>query len=413
MKQAMAVSTPQGDSGTLALEDRRYLFGYGRNADNASAVSLTMPTRARQYESLVLPPVFQMNLPEGFMLEELRNRLAKTLQFDPMVLLAITGSQSPIGRIKVDPSKVLDTVINREQAKGERLSEILEWDGRQSIFNELVEKYVTRAGISGVQPKVLVPLAPEDISTIESRAAFTAHDLIVKSGRQQYPGLAANEFLCMSIAKESGIPVPQFFLSKNKELFVMRRFDRTVQGQPLGFEDIAALGALSSSEKYDRSYSFIAKIVASFASPEHVASSLKSLFDMVALSCLIGNGDAHLKNFGLLYTDPTTPDCAIAPAYDIVNTTAYIPEDSLALELRGQKSFFAAKEGLLKFADECGVADAQNRIIELLLTADMVIRREDEIVASIPYVVTAIQSSMKAFERTFLDGNATASRFHP
>ena len=45
-----------------------------------------MPVRSKQYESQVLHPIFQMNKPEGFMLEELRNRLAKTLQLDEMTL---------------------------------------------------------------------------------------------------------------------------------------------------------------------------------------------------------------------------------------------------------------------------------------------------------------------------------------
>ena len=165
-----------------------------------------------------------------------------------------------------------------------------------------------------------------------------------------YPGLAANEYLCMLMAREAGIPVPEFYLSRNRQLFVMKRFDRSAQGVAMGFEDMAVLGGLSAREKYDRSYAFIARLIQSFASPEHVATSLRSLFDRVALSCIVGNGDAHLKNFGLLYSDPTTQDCQLAPAYDIVNTTAYIPEDALALELHGQRSFFASREGLLQFA---------------------------------------------------------------
>jgi serine/threonine-protein kinase HipA len=342
-----------------------------------------------------------MNMPEGFMLEELRNRLAKTLHLDEMALLAISGSQAPIGRIQVDPTEITRGLLKRpEIQRGESLTEILEWDGKENIFTELVDKYITRAGISGVQPKVLVPHALE--GDAQARATFFAQDLIVKSGCQQYPGLAANEFLCMTIAREAGIPVPDFYLSKNRELFIMKRFDRTPQGAALGFEDMAALGGLSAHEKYDRSYSFMARLVESFASPEHVANSLHALFDIVALSCIVGNGDAHLKNFGLLYTDPTTADCQLAPAYDIVNTTAYIPEDALALELRGQRSFFASRQGLLPFAKECGLANPVTRIQELLLSAEKVLREQDEVCASIPHVVQAIQSGIDAFAQTFM-----------
>jgi serine/threonine-protein kinase HipA len=57
-------------------------------------------------------------------------------------------------------------------------------------------------------------------------------DLIIKSGRDEFPGLAINEFLCMSIAREAGIPVPDFYLSANCRLFVMRRFDRDAELNP-------------------------------------------------------------------------------------------------------------------------------------------------------------------------------------
>lgn len=61
----------------------------------------------------------------------------------------------------------------------------------------------------------------------------------------------------------------------------------------------------------------------------------------------------YLKNFGLLYSDPTQPDAWLAPAYDIVNTKAYIPEDVLALDFVGNKSLFASRQGLLDFAQVC------------------------------------------------------------
>ena len=124
---------------------------------------------------------------------------------------------------------------------------------------------------------------------------------------------------------------------------------------------------------------------------------------MVALSCIVGNGDAHLKNFGLLYADPTTADCQLAPAYDIVNTTAYIAEDALALELRGQRSFFSSRDGLLKFAKDCDVLDPVERIQTLVLTVEQVLREQEEITAAIPHVAQAIQLGIDAFSKTFLN----------
>ncbi len=402
----LRVSTPQGDAGELTQERGQFLFGYGL-ANASAAVSLSMPVRKAQYAHAALHPIFQMNLPEGFLLEELQNRLAKIVNLDPMMLLALSGGQAPIGRVAVQSDFV--NPLASTKGKGERLSEILAWDGTESLFAELVDKYIYRTGISGVQPKVLVPQKMPQTSGFNSmepalsKATVRISDLIVKSGRQEYPGLAANEFLCMSIAKESGLAVPEFYLSSNKELFVMQRFDRTPDGTPIGFEDMAVLAGFSSREKYKTSYTHVAKLIEAFASGPHVISSLQALFDMVALSCVVGNGDAHLKNFGLLYTDPSTNDCRLAPAFDLVNTTAYIPEDVLALDLCGQKSFFAARKGLLDFAKICQVANPKDRVQRLILNAEMVIRREEEVTASIPHVVAAIEHCADMLKEVFFD----------
>ena len=404
MNEAMhlRVSTPQGDAGELTQEQGQFLFGYGATS-TAAAVSLTMPVRKAQYAHAALHPIFQMNLPEGFLLEELQYRLAKIVTLDPMMLLALSGGQAPIGRVAVQSD--FANPLASAQGKGERLSDILTWDGTENLFAELVNKYIYRTGISGVQPKVLVPqvTAPTVMVPPATKATVRTSDLIVKSGRQEYPGLAANEFLCMSIAKESGLAVPEFYLSNNKQLFVMQRFDRTPDGTPIGFEDMAALAGLSSREKYQTSYTHVAKLVEAFASGHHVMASLQALFDMVALSCAVGNGDAHLKNFGLLYTDPTTSDCRLAPAFDLVNTTAYIPADVLALDLCGQKSFFSARQGLLDFAKVCQVANPRDRVQRLIVTAEMVIRREADVADSIPHVVAAIQHCMDMLKDAFLD----------
>lgn len=394
------VATPQGEAGELMQEQGQFLFGYGQ-ADALAAVSLTMPVRRAQYVQPALHPIFQMNLPEGYLLEQLQNRLAKIVHLDPMMLLALSGGQAPIGRVKVQSAWVNPLAGETGVVgQGERLSEILAWDGTESLFTELVNKYIYRTGISGVQPKVLVPQAFEPAP---AKATVVTSDLIVKSGCEEYPGLAANEFLCMSMARACGLRVPEFYLSKNQELFVMQRFDRSPDGTPLGFEDMAVLAGLSSRDKYKTSYSHVARLVEAFVSPQHVTASLQALFDMVALSCVVGNGDAHLKNFGLLYTDPTSTDCTLAPAFDIVNTTAYIPEDVLALDLCGYKSFFASRQGLLDFARLCQVADPFDRVQRVILTAEMVIRQEVEVAASIPQVVSAIEHCTNMLKEVFFD----------
>lgn len=397
MTAVLQVATPEGDSGKILTSAGDYLFRYHEEAKAQAAISLLMPVRLDEYRHRELHPIFQMNLPEGYVLEQLRNRLAKVANVDPMLLLALSGSSSPIGRVAVSSPEV-DALLRRQQFPGERLEEILAWDGAEDIFAGLVDRYILRAGISGVQPKVLVP---EHQDSAPQRFTSKTSDLIIKSGRDEFPGLAINEFLCMSVAREAGIAVPEFYLSDNAKLFVMRRFDRDEQLNPIGFEDMAALMGLAAEQKYSKSYSAIAKAIRLFCPPEQVQSSLAQLFAIVTLSCIVGNGDAHLKNFGLLYSDSTQRDARLAPAYDIVNTTAYIPEDVLALDLVGNKSLFASRQGLLDFAQVCDVARPEEMIREQLSALERVLARSTELGEQAPRVVAAIRHCAEPFMKTF------------
>lgn len=395
---SLKVTTPQGDSGHVLTSDQDYIFRYDTTAQPASAISLLMPVRADEFRRRDLHPIFQMNLPEGYVLEQLRNRLAKVMKVDAMLLLALSGGSSPIGRVFVQ-SQSVSTLLQGSQAdRGEKLETILRWDGTEDIFADLVDRYILRAGISGVQPKVLVPEAPE---TLPQRFTSRTSDLIIKSGRDEFPGLAINEFLCMSVAKEAGLPVPEFFLSDNLKLFIMRRFDRDQHLNPIGFEDMASLMGLSAKQKYSKSYAAIAKAIRLFCPAENIPRSLQQLFDIVALSCIVGNGDAHLKNFGLLYSDPTQRDARLAPAYDIVNTTAYIPEDSLALGLAGNKSLFASRLGLMDFAVTCQIDQPKERIRVLLGALESTLERNRHYCEQAPFVVKAIRQAATPFFQTF------------
>ncbi|MFQ6574705.1 type II toxin-antitoxin system HipA family toxin [Pseudomonas sp. UM16] len=395
----LLVSTAQGISGQIFQSpDSDYVFRYSTATSASIAVSMTMPPRREEYRSRELHPIFQMNLPEGYVLEQLRNRLAKVTTVNPMLLLAISGKNSPIGRVFVTAPEV-DRLLEQQASsyKGERLTEILAWDGAEDIFNELVHRYILRSGISGVQPKVLVPERLE----ASAKATATTADLIVKSGKGAFPHLAINEYLCMSIASAAGITTPEFYLSKDKRMFVMRRFDRDAHLNPLGFEDMAVLMGLGTASKYSKSYEHIAKAIEVFAAPLKQLESLQALFDMVALSCIVGNGDAHLKNFGLLYSTPYANDAVLAPAYDIVNTTAYLPTDTLALDLNGQKSIFASRLAILDFAKRCHVSDPRSRIQEILQAVEGTLLHHRELVEQAPEIAAAIRVSALPFEESF------------
>jgi len=171
---------------------------------------------------------------------------------------------------------------------------------------------------------------------------------IVKSWGADYPHLAANEFFCMTAAQRAGLPVPEFYLSENGGLFVMKRFDCAADGTRLGFEDMCCLQALGTNQKYSSSYERVARTLKDFVSAEFLQLAREQFFASLVLSCMVRNGDAHLKNFGVLYERPGSP-VRLAPLYDVVTTTAYIQQDVPALTLSGTKKWWPRKM-LEKFA---------------------------------------------------------------
>jgi len=110
-----------------------------------------------------------------------------------------------------------------------------------------------------------------------------------------------------------------------------------MSGGALGFEDMCVLQAKQREDKYTGSYEQIAKTIKTFVSPENKQASLEQFFKMLVISNALQNGDAHLKNFGLVYESISS--VRLAPAYDIVCTTAYINQDIPALTLAGSKKW--------------------------------------------------------------------------
>jgi serine/threonine-protein kinase HipA len=116
------------------------------------------------------------------------------------------------------------------------------------------------------------------------------------------------------------------------------------------------LSGLRSASRYHGSYEELARKVAVFVSPEHGRQAMEQLFGMIVLACAIRNGDAHLKNFAILYDAPGR-NVRLAPAYDLVSTTPYQPKDVLALALNGERQF-PSRKVLMQFSRHgCGLSN--------------------------------------------------------
>ena len=356
----LVVSIPQGTAGRL-LRDSRYVFNYTTNEKQREA-SLLMPIRAESYASGAMLGPFTMNLPEGYLRNRIEERFARLGGVNDMQLLAFTG-KNQIGRLRFEEPGSDATVLKPQMGR----AELLRHSSTSGLFDFLIDAYL-ESGISGVQPKVMLP----DADKPGERGTIVHADLIVKANGDDYPHLAFNEFLCMSAARNAGLPVPQFWLSEDADLFVMERFD-LAGGQQLGFEDMAVIMGKTGSrdDKYKSSYEMLAKAVMLFCADEGRGESLARLFEYVALSVMVRNGDAHLKNFGILYQNPEArQDARLAPLYDVVTTSVYdmtnsrgetMVDRTMALKMNRTKSY-PGRADMLEFARLCSVQNPEQVI---------------------------------------------------
>lgn len=337
-KSGLNVFAADTVAGRLERSDREpdtVLFMYRERCVPEQAVSLTMPVRLDPYDaSGGLLPVFEMNLPEGALRERLQLRFAKTIpEFDDLDLLAIVGA-SQIGRLRYAQQAQL-----RQDVPAQDLEEILTYHGAADLFAHLLERFAPHSGISGVQPKVLIRE-----EKIPDRVTDRGATHIVKTyDTTEYPELAANELICTRGAAAAGIKTANLTLSRNRRLLIAERFDRRPDGVYLGLEDFCVLEGMRSHGRYDGSYEGIARRMADFVSPAALPEACEQYALMVAYSCAIENGDAHLKNFAVIYESPEQ-EIRLAPAFDVVSTTPYLPRDTLALTLSGAKRFPSRNE---------------------------------------------------------------------
>jgi len=330
----LEVHTPTGLSGQL-YRNAHFTFNYSAKVKAQNQVSITMALRSESYTRGALFPIFEMNLPEGYVRHYVIERLRKSAPIDDMLFLALSGNNG-IGRLSYrtdNPDAEADDAITVES--------IIESGNSNELFTELVEKYLlnTSVGVSGVQPKVIVP---------EERGTLPLPSLIVKSGNAEYPNIAINEFVCMSIAKAAGLSTPEYWITRDYQLFVMRRFDILESGEKLGMEDFSVLMAKSADKKYEGRYESLMRAANLYE------VDITEMYEQIVLSLIIGNGDAHLKNFAILYEDINGP-FQLSPLYDVVCTKPY-GDETTALSINKSRNY-PSRAYLEKLGDQFGVKE--------------------------------------------------------
>jgi len=286
-------------------------------------ISLTMKCRVDAYNYGAIHPIFSQNLPEGFIRRYISEKLARYGKINDMYFLALQGSNG-VGALGFDAGVNLPTV---EQVS---LGDILSWQSKDKLFPQLLERYYLRGVLSGVQPKVMI-----NTEVQLSRSAMQQKDLIVKTYDEEFPLLTVNEYVCMEAARYCQLEPPKTYLSDNLENYVIERFDK-VGGQRLAFEDFATLMGKQGDEKYNSSYESLLRAVRLYTGS---VAQVEKAYKLIVFNCLIGNGDAHLKNFALQYR-LGEKEVFLAPPYDITHTIIYDSIDNhMALKMKKSKAF--------------------------------------------------------------------------
>lgn len=319
--------------------DFKSILSYLPDAAPDAFVSLTMPVRLESYVwDDQLPPVLQMNLPEGYLLQVLQEQFGPHIGASPIALLSVIG-RNMVGRVQVAAvGAELD-----QPAKPIEVAALLKGDNSEAAFAALVREHAS-SGVSGVVPKFLdAQQEPTNSLALHKKASLITRRHIIKGATSHLPFVALNEHLCMQVASRV-MPTAKTEISDDGQALIVHRFDVDGDGQPhWGMEDFCSLMGLRPAAKYDTTWERIARAVRDHVPGERRYETNRLLATTVLLSYALRNADCHAKNIALRYT--SRADVHLAPAYDVLTTSVYAgyQHNPPAIEFMGKKTWTPGK----------------------------------------------------------------------
>jgi serine/threonine-protein kinase HipA len=362
---------PVGVLEQVALD--KFVFSYLPHTDPSDAVSILMPVRTESYTTKAVHPFFQISLPEGAILNALTSRLARQKggKVSEMDLLEAIGHNT-IGRVRVIPAGH-DLPTESEDHDVDFLLK----QPPQFLAQWFLEERLLKSGVSGAFPK---GFASEMVGP-DQRGTLRTDTWIIKFDDTRVPSLSFNEHWSMEVARRAKLNTARTVLSEDMHALAVERFDRRPNQPALGFEDFCSLSGRPAVEKYAGSVERIIKDIKVMVRPERCAGELTAFFGAYVCCSTLRNNDAHTKNFGLLYVDPE--DVRLAPIYDQVTASMYVPadskgdsSDSMALSFTGTRKWLTA-DLILKLGDLCGQTKRQRNAVEHALSEAMVSVAQD------------------------------------
>ncbi|HEY3843944.1 MAG TPA: type II toxin-antitoxin system HipA family toxin [Acidimicrobiales bacterium] len=319
---------------TIESERRRLRLRYTPDAlrlypGGSPLLSLTLPVSSAQFGSGVVRPFLDGLLPEG----DPRRAIAEDLGLradDTFGLIRALGRDCA-GAIVIqpteDPAPPPVTTTTAEPLTDGELAELIA--NLRTV--PLGANDRVRISLAGVQQKLLLTRLPDGRWGRPVDGTPSTH--ILKPDIRGYPNTVENEAFCMRLARYLGLPVAQVETVKigERALIVVTRYDRRVDPdgrvKRIHQEDLCQATGIPPARKYQEEGGPSLRTLAGILGATD-PGSLRTLLGAIVLNVLVGNGDAHGKNYSLLHESSGT--LRMAPLYDVMSTL-YYRDDRLAM----------------------------------------------------------------------------------
>ena len=359
--------------GTLALVDGRLNFCYAPgwlSQQEAVALSASLPLQAEPFDDRKTRPFFAGLLPEG----QIRRLIAQQFQVstqNDFALLDHIGGECAGAVTFLEPGQALPVSIRSDEVQwlsDEEVVAILDELPRRPM---LAGKDGLRLSLAGAQNKLPVVF---DGSRIGLPLNGTPSSHILKPAIHAVEDSVINEGFCMALAESMQLrpAKSKVHFVQDRSFLLVERYDRLLdaqgQRQRLHQEDFCqALGVVPEMKYQNEGGPDLAQcfeLVRSATRPS--APQVLRLLDYVIFNALIGNHDAHAKNFSLLHSGKTP---VLAPFYDTLSTAVYPTlTPKMAMKIGSKYKFSEVQaQHWGQFADGVGFtkAQAKRRILEL------------------------------------------------
>jgi serine/threonine-protein kinase HipA len=289
----------------------------------------------------------------------------------------------------------------------QKVSYLLDFD-KKAFLSKSVE-FSTQLSISGVQDKISLKIEEGKLVPTANDGHYILKPIPLMEYGELIEDVAKNEHFTMQLASQVfGLETASNCLiafSDGELAYMTKRFDR-MEGRKIHQEDFCSLAGQTKDThgknyKYDYSYEQIGELIKKYL-PTYKIELLK-YFKLVLFNYLVGNGDAHLKNFSV--TQRPSKEYGLSPAYDLLSSSIHLPYESrMALELFEEyesKSFeangFYAYDDFMDFAERLGI----NQKIAQHIIKDFLSKKEKTIALLKQSFLS--QEAQQRYETLFLD----------